>query len=230
MIRTEGLRRDFHGTVAVRDLDLSIERGEIYGFLGPNGAGKTTTIRMLAGLLRPTRGTLRIDGRTYEQDGRAIRALTGLVPDTPPLYEYLTGRQYIGFVASLYGVPASERDARAEQWLAAFELDDRADDLVKGYSHGMRKKTHLAAVLVTGPRVLFLDEPTTGLDPRSARRLKDAIRAVREEGATVLLSTHLLETAQELCDRRSGSWAAASSVPRERPPSCAREATRSRTC
>ena len=200
-IETRDLGRDFERKPAVDGLDLRIARGEVYGFLGPNGAGKTTTIRMLNGLLRPTRGEIRIEGRSFQDAAREIRSRTGLVPDTPPLYEFLTGDQYIGFVASLYGVDADQRDADAERWLRFFELEDRADDLCKNYSHGMRKKLHIAAVLCTRPAVLFLDEPTTGLDPRSARRLKDLVLELRSGGTTVFLSTHILDTAEELCDR-----------------------------
>jgi len=200
-IETRGLGRRFDRTVAVEGLDLAVRPGEIYGFLGPNGAGKTTTMRMLVGLLRPSEGEIRIGGRTYAEAGEAIRRSLGFVPDTPPLYENLTGRQYVGFVASLWGVSPADRDARADRWLGAFGLADRGDDLCKGYSHGMRKKLHLAAVLATGPEVVFLDEPTTGLDPKSARVLKDALSEVRAGGMTVFLSTHLLDTAEELCDR-----------------------------
>ncbi len=201
MIETQNLWRTFDGDPAVCDLDLSIAPGEIYGFLGPNGAGKTTTLRMLSGLLEPSRGELRINGLDYRGDPRALRSITGLVPDTPPLFDYLTGRQYIALVASLYGIPRKQRDAGAERLLSLLDLHERADDLCKGYSHGMRKKVHLAAVLVTDPRVLFLDEPTTGLDPRSTRVLKDLVCECRDRGTTIMLSTHVLEAAEELSDR-----------------------------
>ena len=148
-IEARGLGRRFDRTTAVQGLDLSVHAGEIYGFLGPNGAGKTTTMRMLVGLLRPTEGEVRIGGRTYAEDGETIRRTIGFVPDTPPLYEHLTGRQYIGFVASLWGVAPSDRDERADRWLEEFGLADRADELCKGYSHGMRKKLHVAAVLAS---------------------------------------------------------------------------------
>jgi len=200
-IETRGLCREFGGRPAVRDLELRIRRGELYGFLGPNGAGKTTTIRMLGGLLRPTRGEIRIDGHDARDGAAHVRRITGLVPDTPPLQDYLTGRQYVAFVASLWRVPATQRDEEAERLFRLFDLADRADDLCKGYSHGMRKKLHVAAVLATRPKVLLLDEPTAGLDPRSARILKDLLRETSARGVTVFLSTHLLETAQEICDR-----------------------------
>ena len=200
-IETRGLGRDFGQKRAVHELDLQVASGEIYGFLGRNGAGKTTTIRMLAGLLSPSRGSLSLFGRNYDDAGDELRRATGLVLDTPPLYEHLTGRQYAGFVAALYDIPAAQRDAELDRLLPLLDLEDDADRLCKGYSHGMQKKIHLAAVLVTRPRLLFLDEPTNGLDPPSARKLKDLLLSERARGTTVFLSTHLLETAEELCNR-----------------------------
>ncbi len=201
MIVTHKLTRRFGASEAVTDLNLSVSAGEIYGFLGPNGAGKTTTIRMLCGLLRPSSGRIEINGVDLVSRPAEVRAITGLVPDTPPIYEYLSGREYIGFVASLYGIDPRRRDELAEHYLEAFDLAHRADELCKSYSHGMRKKIHIAAVLVTSPRVLFLDEPTNGLDPASARKLKDVLAVVRDGGTAVFLSTHLLDTAEEVCDR-----------------------------
>ncbi|RMH04812.1 MAG: ABC transporter ATP-binding protein [Planctomycetota bacterium] len=201
VIETSGLTRRFGPLTAVAGLDLRVAPGELYGFLGPNGAGKTTTLRMLAGLLRPHAGRIRLAGIDPAEEPRRARSRTGFVPDTPPLYEHLTGRQHLGLVASLYGVPPAARDARAVDLLEAFGLAERADELIKGYSHGMRKKLHLAAVLLTRPRVLLLDEPTTGLDPRSARVLKDLLQEFCDRGGTVLLSTHLLDTAERICHR-----------------------------
>ena len=201
MIVTTGLGRDFAGKWAVRDLALRVPRGELYGFLGQNGAGKTTTIRMLAGLLRPSAGALRIAGLDYSGDSRRLKQLVGLVPDTPPLYDYLTGRQYVALVASLWHVPRGLRDERCERLFALLGLDDAADDLCKGYSHGMKKKVHIAAVLATAPQVLLLDEPTTGLDPLSTRRLKDLLLDECRRGTTILFSTHVLETAEQICHR-----------------------------
>ncbi|HEX5053725.1 MAG TPA: ABC transporter ATP-binding protein [Planctomycetota bacterium] len=201
MIETRGLSRRFGATEAVHDLDLSVRAAEIYGFLGPNGAGKTTTIRMLCGLLRPSAGTIRIGGVDFATDPMAVRAMIGLVPDTPPLYDYLTAVEYIGFVASLYRLPAAARDAGAERFLGVFGLADRRDDLCKGFSHGMRKKLHLAAMLTVAPRVLILDEPSNGLDPKSVRVLEDVLTQVRAEGTTVFFSTHVLPVAERVCDR-----------------------------
>lgn len=200
-IETTGLGREFGGKWAVRDLDLRVHAGELYGFLGQNGAGKTTTLRLLAGLLRPSSGTARIVGLSHDQNSRDLKMQLGFVPDTPPLYDYLTGRQYIALVASMWRIKRRLRDERADRLLDLLHMSDAADDLCKSYSHGMRKKVHLAAVLATEPKVLLLDEPTTGLDPGSTRRLKDLLRVEAERGTTVLLSTHVLDTAEEICDR-----------------------------
>jgi ABC-2 type transport system ATP-binding protein len=201
MIETNGLGREFAGKWAVRDLTLGVRRGELYGFLGQNGAGKTTTIRMLTGLLRPSAGTLRIAGLDFESGGRDLKRRIGLVPDTPPLYDYLTGRQYVALVASLWGVDRRHGAERSERLLRLLELDEAADELCKGYSHGMRKKVHLAAVLATAPAVLLLDEPTTGLDPLSTRRLKDLLLDEARRGTAILFSTHVLEVAEQICHR-----------------------------
>ena len=201
-IETRGLGRRFETKWAVRDLDLCVARGELYGFLGQNGAGKTTTLRMLAGILRPSAGTVRIAGVDHANgDDRLWKRRLGFVPDAPPLYDYLTGRQYVALVASLWGVSRRERDERSERLLELLQLADVADDLCKGYSHGMRRKLHLAAVLTTAPDVLLLDGPTTGLDPVSTRRLKDLLRDEVARGTTVLLSTHVLEVAAQICHR-----------------------------
>ena len=200
-IRTDKLGREFAGKWAVRDLDLAVMPGEIYGFLGQNGAGKTTTLRMLTGLLRPSAGSLTITGLDHLQHGRALKQRLGFVPDTPPLYDYLTGRQYMALVASLWHVPRREREARATPLLELLGLQEHADELCKGYSHGTRKKIHLAAVLLTSPQVLLLDEPTSGLDPLSTRRLKDLLLEQSRAGTTVFLSTHGLELAEQICHR-----------------------------
>ncbi|MEQ1633474.1 MAG: ABC transporter ATP-binding protein [Planctomycetota bacterium] len=200
-IEASWLGRQFADKWAVRGLDLAIAPGEIYGFLGPNGAGKTTSIRMLAGMLRPSEGTVRIDGREYGNDPAALKQILGLVPDTPPLYEYLTGRQYIALVASLWRIDKRTRDERCERLLHQLYLHDSADELCRGYSHGTRKKVHIAAILTTAPRVLLLDEPTTGLDPRSARALMDLMLEEARRGTTILFSTHVLSAAEQICHR-----------------------------
>jgi ABC-2 type transport system ATP-binding protein len=200
-ILATGLGREFHGKWAVRDLELAVRPGEIYGFLGQNGAGKTTTLRLLSGLLRPSRGSVRIAGHDPIGDSRAAKQQLGFVPDTPPLYDYLTGHQYIALVASLWGTPRRDRDARSERLLELLGLAESASALCKGYSHGTRKKIHIAAVLTTQPAVLLLDEPSSGLDPLSVRRLKELLVEEAARGTTILLSTHGLELAEQICHR-----------------------------
>jgi len=201
MIETSGLTKRYGDVTAVDGLDLRVRRGEIFGFLGPNGAGKTTTIRMLVGLLKATAGDIRIDGIDARAHPLDARARIAYLPDTPYLYEKLSGREFIHFVAGLYRVPPATAARRVDELLPLFGLAERADDLIEGYSHGMRQKTVLAAALVHDPRILFLDEPTVGLDPRSARLLRDILRQLAARGATVFLSTHILEIAERMCDR-----------------------------
>lgn len=196
-----GLGREFHGKWAVRDLELAVRPGEIYGFLGQNGAGKTTTLRLLTGLLRPSLGSVRIAGHDPIRAGRAAKQVLGFVPDTPPLYDYLTGHQYIGLVASLWGTARADRDTRSERLLDLLGMTESAKALCKSYSHGTRKKIHLAAVLTTRPSVLLLDEPSSSLDPLSVRRLKDLLLEEAARGTTILLSTHGLELAEQICHR-----------------------------
>lgn len=201
MLVTRSLSKSFGTSVAVDGLDLNLAPGELYGFLGPNGAGKTTTIRMLAGLLRPSSGSVEIDGRTWAEDPMGLKRDVGLVPDTPPLHDHLTGWQHVQLVGAMHRIPRKELRSRGAELLAALELDQAAGQLCKGYSHGMRKKVHLAAVLVTEPKVLLLDEPTSGLDPASARALRELLLSRTRAGVTILLSTHLLDTAELICDR-----------------------------
>ncbi len=200
-IVARGLRKTYGEHVAVRGVDLTIGRGEIVAFLGPNGAGKTTTIKMLTGLLRPTVGSAAILGHDIQADALAAKALFGYVPDTPNLYGKLKGWEYLRFMARLYRVPTAEAEARAAELLRLFDLTEAASDLIEGYSHGMSQKMALAGALVHAPRVLFLDEPTVGLDPRSARTIKDLLGRLRAQGVTVFLSTHILEIAERMADR-----------------------------
>ena len=202
-IEAVDLGRDFGDHVVVDRLDLCVDSGEIYGFLGPNGAGKTTTIRMLAGLLVPSRGSVVIGGETAREPAaqRRVQSRIGFVPDTPPLYDHLTPRQYAAFCCSLYGIDPESRRSVIERGLEALDLTARADDLCKTFSHGMRKKVHLVAMLSLETPVLLLDEPTTGLDPQSHHRLKELLRERRAAGTAIFLSTHILETASDLCDR-----------------------------
>jgi ABC-2 type transport system ATP-binding protein len=200
-ILARGLRKTYGAHVAVEGVDLRIERGEIVAFLGPNGAGKTTTIKMLTGLLQPTGGAAAILGHDIERDPIGAKALFGYVPDTPNLYGKLKGWEFLRFMARLYRVPTEQAEHRAAELLRLFELTEAAGELVEGYSHGMRQKLALAGALIHDPRVLFLDEPTVGLDPRSARLLRDLLVQLRARGVAVFLSTHILEIAERMADR-----------------------------
>ncbi len=201
MIEAAALRKSYGDTQAVKGVDLRVRPGEIFGFLGPNGAGKTTTIKMLVGLLRPTGGSARIGGYDIQREPLAAKSLIGYVPDQPYLPEKLTAREFLEFIAGLYQLDRVAARRRGEELLRLFDLDERGDDLVGGYSHGMRQKTALAGALLHNPRAFFLDEPTVGLDPRSARLIKDILREVAERGTAVFMSTHILEIAERMCDR-----------------------------
>jgi len=201
MIVAERLVKHFGDAVAVDGVDLEVYKGEIFGFLGPNGAGKTTTIRLLTGLLTPTSGRALVGGHDVALAPIAARATMAYLPDTPYLYEKLTGREFIHFVAGLYRVTPEHAARRLDELLPLFDLADRADDLIEGYSHGMRQKTLMVAALVHDPEVMFLDEPTIGLDPRSARLMRDILRRLADNGTTVFFSTHILEIAERMCDR-----------------------------
>jgi len=186
---------------AVEDLTLHVPAGELFAFLGPNGAGKTTTIKMICGLLFPTTGTVRVGGFDVRRDGDRARQLLSYVPDQPFLYEKLTGREFLQFIADLYGMPRERAAERMRTVIDLFSLQEFVDDLTERYSHGMRQRTVFAAALVHEPKVLIVDEPTVGLDPKSIRLLKDLLRAEAKRGTTVFLSTHSLDIAQELADR-----------------------------
>jgi ABC-2 type transport system ATP-binding protein len=201
MIHCSGLTKDFGSLRAVDHLDLCIHGGELYGFLGPNGAGKTTSIKMMTGLLRPTEGTAIIGGHDIQREPLEAKRLIGYVPDNPFLYEKLTGREFLSFMADLYSVPLAGRAKRIDDLLALFELEDKRDELIQGFSRGMRQKMALAGALIHRPSVVFLDEPTVGLDPRSARLMKDVLRRLCSDGAAVFVSTHILDVAERMCDR-----------------------------
>jgi ABC-2 type transport system ATP-binding protein len=186
---------------AVEDLTLHVPAGELFAFLGPNGAGKTTTIKMICGLLFPTTGTVRVGGFDVRRDGDRARQLLSYVPDQPFLYEKLTGREFLQFIADLYGMPRERAAERMRTVIDLFSLQEFVDDLTERYSHGMRQRTVFAAALVHEPKVLIVDEPTVGLDPKSIRLLKDLLRAEAKRGTTVFLSTHSLDIAQELANR-----------------------------
>jgi ABC-2 type transport system ATP-binding protein len=200
-LRLEGLVKRYGDFTAVAGIDLEVQPGEIFGFLGPNGAGKTTTIRMVAGVLDPTEGRVEVGGHDLVLEPLAARARIGYIPDRPFLYEKLTGAEFLRFVAGLWGESGPEVEDRILRLLELFSLEGWGDELIGNYSHGMRQKILIGSALVHRPRVIVVDEPMVGLDPRSARLLKDLLRAFVAGGGAVFLSTHTLEVAEALCDR-----------------------------
>jgi ABC-2 type transport system ATP-binding protein len=201
LIKTEGLVKKFGEKIAVDNVSFEVFGGEIFGFLGPNGAGKTTTIKMIVGLLQPTSGSAQVAGFDIQTQPLQAKAACGYVPDEPNLYPKLTGRELLRFVGGLYRIEKSLVEHRSEELLRMFDLTGAGDDTIDSYSHGMQQKTSLAAALLHDPKVLVLDEPTVGLDPKSARLIKDILRQLAERGSTVFLSTHILEIAERMCDR-----------------------------
>lgn len=202
VIAVEGLTRRFGEKVAVDRLTLEVYRGEVFGYLGHNGAGKTTTVRLLNGVLGPNEGKVRVLGLSPVDEGAEVRRRTGVLTETPSLEERLTARQNLRYYADLYGVPVEEVDGRVEALLRTFDLADRGDEKVGGYSKGMKQRLALSRVLLHRPELLFFDEPTAGLDPVAGRQVHEIIsRLSREEGRTVFLCTHNLVEAQQLCDR-----------------------------
>ncbi len=200
-IEAQHLVKRYGDKVAVDDLSFQVQGGEIFGFLGPNGAGKTTTIKVIAGLLRPTSGQVRVNGYDIQEQPLAAKVGCGYVPDEPNLYLKLSARELLHFVGDLYEMDRTQVDRRIDELLRLFDLTEAGDDLLDSYSHGMRQKTALAAALMHDPQVLVLDEPTVGLDPKSARLIKDILRQMADRGAAIFLSTHILEIAERMCDR-----------------------------
>jgi ABC-2 type transport system ATP-binding protein len=201
MIRIEGLQKSYGRFTAVKGIDLHVRRGEVFGFLGPNGAGKTTTMKIVAGLLKPTRGRVLVDGVDAALDPVTCKRKIGYIPDRPYLYERLTGREFLGFVGGIYGMAEEEVHARGDELLAFFGLQHFGGELIEGYSHGMKQRLTLAAALLHRPVLLVVDEPMVGLDPAGAKLIKQVFRRYAGEGRTVFMSTHTLEVAEAICDR-----------------------------
>jgi ABC-2 type transport system ATP-binding protein len=201
MIEMRNLTKRYGDTLAVDHLSLDVAKGEIFGFIGPNGAGKTTTIRMMAGVLGPTEGTVSIAGIPMGRDPEAAKRMIGFIPDRPFLYEKLTGMEFMRFIADLYGFSNGLVHERAEMLLKQFSLYDWGDHLIEAYSHGMKQRLVIASALLHDPRLIIVDEPMVGLDPAGIRMVKDLLRELASSGTTIFMSTHTLELAQDLCDR-----------------------------
>ena len=201
MIRTENLTKRFGSKVAVANLDLEIAAGEFFCFLGPNGAGKTTTIKMLTGLLHPTEGRAFLGGHDIRKEPLEAKRIIGYIPDSPFLYEKLTGREFMRFVAGLYHLEDGRVAEYGEELLEIFELRSVADDLIEDYSHGMRQKLSFASCFLHDPKIVVVDEPWVGLDPKNIRFVKDYLKTRTREGLTVFMSTHTLSIAEEIADR-----------------------------
>jgi ABC-2 type transport system ATP-binding protein len=201
MIKLTNLSKKYGDFTAVDGVNLEVPRGELFGFLGPNGAGKTTTLRMIAGILRPTGGTVHIGGIDIAVDPIGAKMKLGFIPDRPFIYEKLTGGEFLRFVAGLYDQEGPEVEHRARELLALFDLEEWRDELVESYSHGMRQKLIISSAFVHRPQVIVVDEPMVGLDPKAARILKDLFREYTNRGHTIMMSTHTLEVAESLCQR-----------------------------
>src|SRR3989454_6813318 len=203
MISIEHLVKRYGNFTAVDDVSLDVAAGEIHGFLGPNGAGKTTTLRIIAGLLKPTSGRILVNGHDLATDPERAKASLGFIPDRPFIYEKLTAGEFLRFHGGLYGLDGAGIGDRVREMLDLFELGRWEDELVESFSHGMKQRVVMCAAFLHRPRAVVVDEPMVGLDPRGARLIKDVFRKMSASGVAILMSTHTLEVAQEMCDRIS---------------------------
>ena len=201
MIRIINLRKQYGRLAAVDNLNIEVAPGEIFGFLGPNGAGKTTTIRVMMGILRASSGRVILGGHDVEQEPQQAKAIAGFIPDRPFIYEKLSGKEVLTFIAKLHRMESARLTRRIDELLEYFELANWQDELVEGFSHGMKQRLVLCAALVHEPRILIVDEPMVGLDPKGARTIKDLFRSLAKNGTTVFLSTHSISVAEEVCHR-----------------------------
>jgi len=201
MIELKDLTKTYGTYTAVQRLNLSIGRGEIFGFIGPNGAGKTTTIKMMGGVMAPTEGTITIAGIDMQAEPRKAKRKVGFIPDRPFLYEKLTGLEFMQFTADIYGVPEEQFPDKAAAILALFSLADWSNELIESYSHGMKQRLIMAAALLHDPEVLIVDEPMVGLDPLAIIMVKNLFKRLASQGVTIFMSTHTLKVAEDICDR-----------------------------
>lgn len=200
MIEITGLSKTYGEFKAVENLQISVEAGQMYGFLGPNGAGKTTTIKMMMGILVPTDGIIQIDSLSAQKDRVAVKRVVGYLPDSPIFYDFLKGREILQFIGEMHGQSSKEAAYNAKRLLEEFSLQDASEEFAVNYSMGMKKKLGLACALIHNPKVLILDEPTNGLDPRASKEVQVRLQNFVNAGGTVFLSTHLLDMAQRLCN------------------------------
>jgi len=201
MIKLVDLQKSFGDIDAVNQISLQINRGEIFGFIGNNGAGKTTTIKMMIGLLKPDNGQIIIDGIDVEQNPLKVKKRAGYAPEEPVLYEYLSGYEFLDFIADVKGLNSKQRKDQIEELIEFFALTEKQNQMIKTYSHGMRKKVALAAAFIARPKILLLDEPITGLDPECSYRTKQRLTHLSKEGVTIFFSSHILEAVEKICHR-----------------------------
>ena len=200
MIAVENLVKQYGSFTAVDGVSLTVAPGQIHGFLGPNGAGKTTSIRIIAGLLKPTAGRVTVNGHDLARDPESAKAALGFIPDRPFIYEKLTAGEFLRFHAGLYGMSDGDIELRIKEMLDIFELGKWQNELVESFSHGMKQRLVMSAAFLHRPKAVLVDEPMVGLDPRGARLIKDVFRRMAQNGVAILMSTHTLEVAEEMCD------------------------------
>ena len=200
-VEIKDVTKRYNQIVAVNNLNLTIGAGEIFGLLGPNGSGKSTTLKMLMGLVQPTAGSITVLGLDAQKQPVEVKRLVGYVPESPNIYEFLTGIEYLDFIADIYSVPTAEKKQRITEYLKAMQLEGREGDMINSYSDGMKKKISLISAFLHKPKLLILDEPLNALDPRSARIVKDFLIELKGQGVTTIMSTHVLEIAEAICDR-----------------------------
>ncbi|MGN0299241.1 MAG: ABC transporter ATP-binding protein [Lachnospiraceae bacterium] len=201
MLRLEHVTKEYGGKKAVDDLSLHILPGEIYGFIGHNGAGKTTTIKSCCGILQFDAGEIYIDGVSIQENPIACKQKLAYIPDNPDLYEFMTGIQFLNFIADIFGVSASDRQERIRRYADAFELTSDLGQPISAYSHGMKQKLAVISALIHEPKLIIMDEPFVGLDPKASHRLKEIMREICDRGGAIFFSTHVLEVAEKLCDK-----------------------------
>ncbi|HEY9206197.1 MAG TPA: ABC transporter ATP-binding protein [Candidatus Methanoperedens sp.] len=201
VLEINSVSKYFGSLKALDNVNLAVGRGEVFGLLGPNGSGKSTLMKMILGLMKPDAGTIKVDGIDVRKDSLQVRRIVGYVPETPRVYEFLTAIEYLDFIADIHQMDLQAKKERIGEFIRAFELEGRENEMLSGYSQGMKQKAVITAALIHKPKLLVMDEPLNGLDPRSARIVKDLIHQLSKEGVSTIFSTHVLEIAEAVCDR-----------------------------